>query len=664
LDLLQIKGVGEKTLEKLKNQKIMSIEDMLFHFPKRYEINFLDNINYRKLNTNLILKVKVNSEPKVTYIRKKLTKMSFYVETEGIKFSVSIFNREFLRNIIKRKNILVVFGKFIKNFSSFTASNIKLNDSFKEGIFPQYGYVDIPDSRIIKIIKNILDMSYFIEEKLPQFIINKRNFEHINVSLKKIHFPADLHEVESVKQRLAYEEFLMFALRVQLIKKISSRILTAKKRYDIIKVRDFINTIPFELTGDQKNATNDIFKDLKSEKRMNRLLQGDVGSGKTIVSIISAFAVVTSGYQVAVLAPTLVLAIQHFNTFKKYLDPFNVSITLLTSDSTAKERYDILKDIETGDIQIIIGTHSLLHEDIHFNSLGYVIIDEQQRFGVNQRRILREKGNNPDLLLMTATPIPRTLAISYYESHDISVIRQKPNNRKDIKSMLIEFSNLEKAFKIIENEIKNYRQVYVICPLIKESNSSCSISVEEAYKIIINRFKMAKTDILHGKMNDKEKNEVLSSFYKNETQILVSTTVVEVGVNVANATSMIIFNANNFGLAQLHQLRGRIGRNDLESYCFFIVDDLADENDRLGILEKTNDGFIISEHDLSLRGPGEVFGSSQSGLPELVYGNIVKDKVMLDVAFHDADEVISSKEKKSQMLVKQILKSIESYNFD
>ena len=664
MDLQNISGVGKVTLKKLKELNIMSIYDMLFTFPRKYEINYLNNIEEKELEKTLILKIEVTSKPKVFYIRKKLTKLTFSAKIENFKFQVSIFNREFLSHSIKPGEYLVATGKFLKNYNSFSASNIVLFSNFQEGIKPLYNIKEITDYRIRKIIENIIKQDYKITDNLPLFIKRKRNFESIDEIIKKIHLPEKISDVQKAKDRMAYEEFLYFSVRVETIKKLNQRVITPKKNYDITKVKSLIQTLPFELTHDQKSATNDIFKDFNKDTRMNRLLQGDVGSGKTIVSLISAYAIVTSNYQVAILAPTLVLAQQHFQTFKRYLNGIDVKIELLTSEISQLEKKRIAKAVSENKVDIIIGTHSLLQENINFSRLGFVIIDEQQRFGVEQRKIIREKGVNPDILMMTATPIPRTLAISMFENTDVSTIKEKPSDRKNIKTEIIDNDSLEKAFKVIDKEIQNNHQIYVICPLIEKSETRNQISVEEAFKIISKRFKTAKIDILHGKMSDEEKINTLSNFYNNSTDILISTTVVEVGVNVNNATTMLIFNANMFGLSQIHQLRGRVGRNDFSAYCFLMVDNILEESERLEILEETNDGFLISEHDLKLRGPGEVFGSLQSGIPSFKFANIITDENLREMAFEDASEVLKSQDEISKKLVFKVIKSIDSYNLD
>jgi len=664
MNLRNVRGIGKVTLEKLNRININDVNDMIFCFPKKYEINYIDNIENKEINKQLILKAKIIDQPKLYYIRKKLTKLSLSVISSNLKFTVVIFNREFLSKILKSGDEIVITGKFIKNYNTFSSSNLALLSNFKGGIIPQYNLKEISDGRVHNIVSEIFKSDIQISDNLPLFLKNKHNFPDIKDTIRKIHFPQSIDDVKEAKYRLAYEEFLFFGVRIAAIKKMNERLFTPIKKYNIELVKKFINTLPFELTIDQKEATNDIFKDFKKKTRMNRLLQGDVGSGKTIVSIISAYAVITANYQVAILAPTLVLAKQHYDTFLSYLKNFSVNIELLTSETDIRERTEIIKRIRMNECNIVIGTHSLLNEEISFANLGFVVIDEQQRFGVEQRRIIREKGIHPDILMMSATPIPRTLAISLFENTDISTIKEKPKDRKRVLTKIFDFENIEKAFRTVDSELEKNRQVYVICPLISPNENTPKISVNEALKMFKTRFKTAKIDILHGKMSDEEKTSVLNNFYRNEINIIISTTVVEVGVNVMNASTMIILNANNFGLAQLHQLRGRIGRNNFNGYCYLIVDDLAVDLDKMKILEETNDGFVISEYDLSIRGPGEVFGKLQSGIPNFQFANIVTDTKLRDIAFSDAEEILNSRDSVSKQIYSKVIKSIETYNLD
>lgn len=664
-ELENIKGVGPKTTEKLNLQGIQTINDLLFYFPMKYETYTLDSSSDIGLDKVLTLSVKVSQKPKIYFIRKNLDKLSVQVEIDNIYFYVHIFNRRFLSKVLQIGTDIVITGKFLKNVSSFTATNLVLKKNFKTGIKPIYNFKDIKETTANRIYKEILKKEYNLYEPLPDYILKKRQILNINDLISKIHHPQSQADIANACKRIVYEELLDFAIRIESLKQLNSHVITIKKAYNINVVKDFISTLPFELTKEQKLATNEIFKDLKSNKQMNRLLQGDVGSGKTIISIISSLAVVTAGFQVAIMAPTLVLARQHFEVFKKYLQKFNVNIELLISDLSTKEKKNIKSKIKNNQIDIIIGTHALLQNDIDFENLGFIVIDEQHRFGVKQRRLLREKGVTPDILLMSATPIPRTLAISIYKDIDISFIKEKPIGRLKIITDISNFESLDLLLDKVYLELDKNHQAYVICPMINESETSIKLSVEAVYNLLLDKIKHRyKIDYLHGKMNDTQKSEVLESFYNNETKILVSTTVVEVGINVTNATVMLIMNANTFGLAQLHQLRGRIGRSIHQSYCYLVIDETLEANERLNILKETSDGFLISEYDLKLRGPGEVFGKTQSGIPDFKMANLIKDKEILKMAFKDSEEIIKDSNLKSRKLRNKAIKAIESYNLD
>lgn len=663
--LKDIKGVGPVTLEKLNHQGIKTIKDLLFFFPSKYTNNDFNELSEIEINKSLILVARIIQKPKIYFIRKNLDKLTVQVQADEMIFNVSVFNRRYISKHLQLGEEIVVTGKFIKNRKHFTASNITLLKNYKQGIIPQYRFKDIKPGTIRKIYKEVLKQEIDLYETIPEHLLQKHQLLDINDLIYYIHEPRNEMDVVHSKKRIIYEELLGFALKITLLKDLNDSIITKPKKYDIQKVREFIKTLPFELTEDQKESTNQIFRDFKKEKQMNRLLQGDVGSGKTIISIIASYAVVTANQTVAIMAPTLVLAKQHYETFKKYLSSFKVNIELLTSDKPAKDKRLIKDKLEQHEIDIIIGTHALLNDDLDFRNLGFIVIDEQHRFGVNQRRKLRLKGVRPDILLMSATPIPRTLTISIYKDIDVSFIKQKPSGRQSVKTEIANFEAFDDLLSKIKKELDLGRQAYVICPKILDSEESTKLSVEEMYKLLSAKLEDQYTvDALHGKMTDQEKTNVLDKFYTNQTHILVSTTVVEVGVNVTNATVMIIMNAENFGLSQLHQLRGRIGRNSYQSYCYLVVDNDLYANERLNILKETEDGFKISEYDLKLRGPGEVFGSMQSGIPVFKMANLIDDEVILNQAFDDALTILASKDMISNVLKEKTIKTIESYNLD
>jgi len=662
--LIDIKGVGKTTLSKLNNASINSIEDLLLYFPKSYKIQKLNDIHQVKIGETISLSLTVLKKPNVFFFRKNLSKLSVDCYKDEFKIKVDIFNRHFLSKMLLKDVEIVVTGRFKTNFKIFTANEIILKKNYQEGIIPLYKIEDIKDGKLRNIIDRVLESNYHLDEPLPNEILNKRKIQEINKVVQYIHKPQNMDELDHALRRLKYQELLIFAMRIALIKQHRNNIKISKKTYKIDLVRDFIKEIGFELTNSQKRATNEIFMDLKSNKQMNRLLQGDVGSGKTIVAILAALASVTSGYQVAVMAPTLVLSYQHFEAFKNYLSHIGIHIVLLTSETPLRERKLVKEKIANNQADIVIGTHSLIQEDIHFSNLGFVIIDEQHRFGVNQRKVLRQKGYYPDILLMSATPIPRSLAISIFESSDVSQITEKPKGRKNIITNIYEFQNLRKVYQLMRQELSKSNQVYVICPLIEESETTNYFSVYETYDILNKRFPNVNIGMLHGKMKDQEKIGIINKFKNNDIHILISTTVIEVGIHIDNATTMLIMNANAFGLAQLHQLRGRIGRSNLQSYCCLIVDENIEDIDRLKILENTDDGFNISEQDLKLRGPGEIFGKNQAGIPHLNFANIIEDQEILEKALMDAYELINKNDPKINQLKNQVINTLESYHLD
>lgn len=663
-NLRDIKGLGKATESQLAKASIHSIEDLLMCFPKAYRDQNIKTLQEVKINEQMTLKVRVIGRPSIFFYRKNLSKLSVRVCLETHEFQVDIFNRHFLSKTLFLNSEIVITGRFKKSLKMFTANDMVLSKHYEEGIIPQYKLSDVKDGKMRRIIGYALSQPHQIKEVLPDFLLDKRHIFGIDQVIKLIHQPRDYVELDQALYRLKYEELIYFALRIELIKRQRLLRWFSRKQYHIDLVKNLIKNIGFELTNSQKKATNDIFRDLKSPHQMNRLLQGDVGSGKTIVAVLAAYAAVTAGYQVAVMAPTLVLSRQHYHVFNQYLGCLDVRVELLTSEISHKKRMALLESVKAHQVDVLIGTHALIQDPIEFDDLGFVVIDEQQRFGVDQRKRLRTKGRYPDLLLMSATPIPRSLAISIFESSDVSQITEKPKGRKPIITKIVIDQQMAPVYKKIRGELDCGHQVYVICPLINESELSQNYSVEETLKLFKDNFSQYHTSALHGKMNDQEKVQVLSDFKHGNIQILVSTTVVEVGIHVDKASSMVIMNANAFGLAQLHQLRGRIGRSDLQAYCFLVVNEGSADIERLAILEKEDDGFKISRYDLKLRGPGEVFGKHQAGIPHFNFANIIEDGQLLKKALSDASVVIESEDKLAVRLKNEVIQSIESYHLD
>lgn len=664
MKLDELKGIGPKTIKKLQEASINTVEDLLLCFPKRYDVHHLNQLDHVLLNEEIQVEVKVISKPSIFFIRKNLTKMIVNVEKAHFRFRIVIFNRHFLSPVLFKGQSIVVYGRFKQNLSTFIAHDMVLSKNYQEGIIPVYQIKDIPERKLSKAIQDVLHSQYPIQEFIPSYILEDRQVLEINEAIRYIHQPKSSMELERAKYRLKYQELLKFAMRIELIKSQKMTSLRLKKNYDIDKVRELIRHIGFELTNAQKKATNEIFSDLKSPYQMNRLLQGDVGSGKTIVALLAAYATVTASEQVALMAPTLVLAHQHFQVFNQYLALLGVRIVLITSELSVSQRNQIAHQVKKHHYDIIIGTHSLIQDSQAFNKLGMIIIDEQHRFGVEQRKRLREKGVYPDVLMMSATPIPRSLAISIYESSDISQITEKPAGRKEINTKIVSFDNIALVYERISKEICLNHQVFIVCPLIEENDDHRYFSVYEAEKLFRNQFPSISIDVLHGKMKEEEKIQILDRFENNHTKILISTTVIEVGVHIDSATLMIVLDANRFGLAQLHQLRGRIGRNDFESYCYLVLDEIDDEKERLEILEKSNDGFEISYVDLKQRGPGEVFGKNQTGIPQFNFANIVDDELILKKALEDSTIMIKANDLLAKQYKTMVLDEIESYHLD
>ena len=482
------------------------------------------------------------------------------------------------------------------------------------------------------IIENAITLvNNSLPETLPKYILDEYKLLGINESIHKIHFPENFDEFEKARKRLVFEELLGMQLAL----------LNLKNKYEAdtngiqfdknVKMSDVINALPFKLTKAQLRVLEEIDKDMESNKNMNRLLQGDVGSGKTAVSIIASYKAVKCGYQVAIMAPTAILASQHLESFKEILDQFGIRCELLISSITKKKKEEILERLRNGEIDILIGTHALLEENVVFKNLGFVVTDEQHRFGVKQRTTIVEKGQNPDVLVMTATPIPRTLALILYGDLDISIIDELPPNRKKIDTFAVTKGMEERVNNFIQKQVDEGRQAYIVCPLVEENeemNLKSVTALAEKYKNEV--FKDYKVEYLHGKMKNKEKDEIMERFKNGDIDILISTTVIEVGVNVPNASLMVVENAERFGLAQLHQLRGRVGRGEYQSYCILKYQGNSDViRKRMKVMTDTNDGFIISEKDLELRGSGEFFGTRQHGLPEFKIANLFKDIEML-----------------------------------
>lgn len=654
--LEDIKGIGPKSLLALKALNLYTKDDVINYFPYRYNVYTPVKLRECSEGDTCTITGYVESAAKVFFIRKNLNKLSFAFNTGSELVNVTIFNRAYLKPNIRIKSYISVIGKYNRKSNTFMASDIKLTPITKTVIEPVYHLNQgIKRSNFKKLVDEILDNTVEIKSNVPDYLIEKYNFINKKEAVTNVHKPKDINSLKKADLHLIYEELFTFMLKVSYLKeKSASDGKFNIKNFDEDKVNNFISSLPFNLTDGQMQAVDDIKGDFLSKKKMNRLILGDVGSGKTIVSFIALYMNMLAGYQGVLMAPTEILAVQHFNNMKSLFED-KLNIQLLTSSTKKGERNKILQNLKNGETQVLIGTHSLLNDELVYNNLGLVITDEQHRFGVNQRQTLQEKGKDVDVLYMSATPIPRTLALTIYGDMDIIEIRTKPGGRKEIITKIFKNSELKNVLEKMLNEIKAGHQIYVVAPLIEdEEDEKMNVnSLKDKFDVAFNG--MVPTGLLHGKMKPNQKDEVMNSFKNGDTKILISTTVIEVGVDVKNATMMVIFNAERFGLATLHQLRGRVGRNDMQSYCYLISDYDAE---RLKVLEQSNDGFYISEQDFKLRGGGDIFGIRQSGEQSFKIANLNRDYKILMQCKSDAEEFLKSKNLDDYKVQKEILENL------
>lgn len=654
--LEDIKGIGPKSLLALKALNLYTKDDVINYFPYRYNVYTPVKLRECSEGDTCTITGYVESAAKVFFIRKNLNKLSFAFNTGSELVNVTIFNRAYLKPNIRIKSYISVIGKYNRKSNTFMASDIKLTPITKTVIEPVYHLNQgIKRSNFKKLVDEILDNTVEIKSNVPDYLIEKYNFINKKEAVTNVHKPKDINSLKKADLHLIYEELFTFMLKVSYLKeKNASDGKFNIKSFDEDKVNNFISSLPFNLTNGQMQAVDDIKGDFLSKKKMNRLILGDVGSGKTIVSFIALYMNMLAGYQGVLMAPTEILAVQHFNNMKSLFGD-KLNIQLLTSSTKKGERNKILQNLKNGDAQVLIGTHSLLNDELVYNNLGLVITDEQHRFGVNQRQTLQEKGKDVDVLYMSATPIPRTLALTIYGDMDITEIRTKPGGRKEIITKIFKNSELKNVLEKMLDEIKAGHQIYVVAPLIddEEDEKMNVTSLKDKFDVAFNG--MVPTGLLHGKMKPNQKDEVMNSFKNGDTKILISTTVIEVGVDVKNATMMVIFNAERFGLATLHQLRGRVGRNDMQSYCYLISDYDAE---RLKVLEESNDGFYISEQDFKLRGGGDIFGIRQSGEQSFKIANLNRDYKILMQCKSDAEEFLKNKNLDDYKEQKEILENL------
>lgn len=661
-------GVGAKRADSLASLGIQTIEDLLTYYPFRYEDIQERNLNEILDQEKVTLKGLVVSPPVMSRFGYKKNRLQFRMMQDHAVFNVSFFNQPYLKDKVILSEEIAVYGKWDAKRKSLNGMKI-LGSQAVDDFSPIYHVnKSIRQTTLVESIRRgFEEYGDLIEENLPNGLVEKYRLLDRPTAVKSMHFPKNHEENHQAKRRIVFEEFFLFQMRLQGLKKSEKAETNGIEiLYDIQRLKQFIQKLPFELTDAQKRVTNEICRDLRSPQHMQRLLQGDVGSGKTIVAAIALYAAVTAGFQGALMVPTEILAQQHMESLLQLFDAQEVKLALLTGSTKAKERRELLELLEQGEIDIVVGTHALIQEGVEFQHLGLVITDEQHRFGVNQRKVLREKGWRPDVLFMTATPIPRTLAITAYGEMDVSVIDELPAGRIPIETRWVRTPQLNSVLDWTWKELAKGHQMYVICPLIEESEALDVKNAVEIYEKLSALFApQYEVGLLHGKMKNQEKEAIMETFKENKMQILVSTTVIEVGVNVPNATVMLIMDADRFGLAQLHQLRGRVGRGSDASYCVLVANPKNELGiERMKIMTETNNGFILSEKDLELRGPGEVFGFRQSGLPQFAIADLVTDSNILEVARDEAQKLWQLKDWQLLPEYQHLVRSLDLENQD
>ncbi|MDB8657989.1 ATP-dependent DNA helicase RecG [Streptococcus anginosus] len=641
--LTVLPGVGPKSAEKFTKLGIESLQDLLLYFPFRYEDFKSKNVLELEDGEKAVISGVVTTPANVQYYGYKRNRLRFTIKQGEVVLAVNFFNQPYLADKVEVGSTIAIFGKWDKAKASLTG--MKILAQVEDDLQPVYRVAQgISQASLVKVIKTafVQGLELFLEENLPQVLLERYQLLGRNQAVRAMHFPRDLAEYKQALRRVKFEELFYFQMQLQVLKcetKDVSQGLIIPWQADLLEKKKA--TLPFELTAAQERSLNEILQDMKSPAHMNRLLQGDVGSGKTVVAGLAMYATYTAGLQSALMVPTEILAEQHFDSLSQLFP--ELRIILLTGGMKPAERRQTLEAIEVGQVDMIVGTHALIQESVIYHQLGLVIIDEQHRFGVGQRRILREKGNNPDVLMMTATPIPRTLAITAFGDMDVSIIDQMPAGRKPIITRWVKHEQLEVVLDWLIKELQRGAQVYVISPLIEESEAldlKNAIALEEELKAYFGD--KAHVALLHGKMKSDEKDAIMQDFKEGKTDILVSTTVIEVGVNVPNATVMLIMDADRFGLSQLHQLRGRVGRGNKQSYAVLVANPKTESGKkRMEIMTKTTDGFVLAEEDLKMRGSGEIFGTRQSGLPEFQVADILEDYPILEEARKVASQIVS-----------------------
>ena len=632
-----LKGVGPKMYELLNKLSIYTVKDLLEYYPRVYEDRTkVTPISDFQKDQNVLFLGTLIKPVTMVYAKKKKILSTVVVDDSGAIAMLTWFNQVYIKDRIKEGGTYLFYGK-VGSVSESRAtldscSIYDVNDLDKiQGLYPIYPLTaGITQNYLFKLINNLMDSGIMVNEIFNEEFRRKYRLAEANYALRNIHFPKSYEMVNIARNRIIFEELFLFQLALLNMKQIEVE-HTNTNTYSDLDESEFLKLIPFELTGAQRKVVSQIKKDMSSKTVMNRLVQGDVGSGKTMVAAIAMYLAVKNGYQAALMAPTTILANQHYIELSQYFEKLGINVEIITSSTTKKQKEKIIEKLKNNDIDILIGTHSIIEDNVEFNNLGLVVTDEQHRFGVKQRMKLSAKGNVVDTIVMTATPIPRSLAIILYGDLDLSIIDELPPGRKPVETCVVNDSYNQRVYNFLKKQINEGRQVYVVCPLVEENEDLDLNSVEKLYEEYKKEFNGYNVAILHGKMKNKEKDSIMQEFKANKINILISTTVIEVGISVPNATVMVIENSDRFGLAALHQLRGRVGRGSASSYCILKSNNKsAIARQRLDIMRKSNDGFEIAQKDLELRGPGDFFGVRQSGMPEFKLANLLTDTKILE----------------------------------
>lgn len=643
----QVRGIGAKKAQELEALGIRSALDLLEYYPFRYDDYRLKSLDEVRDGDKVTIQGTILGEPVVQMYGYKKSRMSCKIMAGPLMITAVWFNRHFMKDKLTPGSEIVLNGKWEQRRRQITvmSSEFPGRADAKTGtlqpVYPVAG--SITQDWLRKQIRQALQQyGQMLEELLPPGLMKRYGFPSRKQAIYYLHQPEDVEMGQQARRRMVYEELFLFQLKLQALRALTrSRTDGVAHPLDREAVRGFVRSLPFALTASQKQVIAEILADLESPASMNRLLQGDVGAGKTVVAAVCLFAVVKAGYQGALMVPTEILAEQHKRSLDKLFEPYGIQTELLTGSLTERQRRDALASLQSGLVDVAVGTHALIQDDVVFRRLGLVVTDEQHRFGVNQRSVLRRKGMNPDVLTMTATPIPRTLAITAFGDMDVSTLRELPAGRKPVRTHWVRHDALDKVYRFLAKAAAAGRQAYVICPLIEESEKLDVQNALDVHAGLLAALPRLRTGLLHGRMSAAEKEQTMQNFKEHRLDLLVSTTVIEVGVDVPNATVMVIYDAERFGLSQLHQLRGRVGRGEHQSHCILIADPKNDvAKERMAIMTETNDGFEIARRDLELRGPGDVFGTKQSGMPEFRLADLSADFAVLEAARDDAAELV------------------------